>query len=68
MTEFEKFKQTVREAEANGEIKTTAPLTDCDLAVQWAVAKVGDRKGYPCTITLDEIWQEMYSIRDQIKL
>ena len=68
MTEFEKFKQTIREAEANGEIKTTVPLTDYDLAVQWAVSKVGDRKGYPCTITPDEIWQEVYSILDQIKL
>lgn len=56
---FEEFKNIIRKGEANGEIKTSKTLTDYDLAVQWAMGKIGERKGYPCDITLNEIWEEM---------
>ena len=59
---FKKFKDTIRRGEAIGEIRTSKPLTDFDLAVQWAVGRIGKRKGYPCDITTAEIWQEIYPI------
>jgi len=59
---FEEFKHIIREGEATGEIKTTKPLTDFDLMIQWAVGQIGDRKGYPCDITEDEIWQELFPL------
>lgn len=40
----------------NGTLK---PLTDYDLAVQWAVGRIGEKKGYPCYVTAEEIWQEL---------
>lgn len=62
MISFEEFKDIVREGEASGEIKTSIPLTDYDLAVQWAIGSIGERKGYPCEVTSEEIWQEMYPL------
>lgn len=59
MVSFEEFKDTIRKGEANGEIKTSKPLTDYDLAVQWAVGRIAEKKGYPCYITAAEIWQEL---------
>ena len=62
---FEEFKDIIRKAEANGEIQTSKPLTDLDLAVQWAMGQIGERKGYPCDITIDEMWQELYTLHDE---
>ena len=59
---FEEFKNIIRKGETDGEIKTSKPLTDYDLAVQWAIGKIGERKGYPCDITLNEIWEEMFPL------
>lgn len=59
---FETFKNIIRNGEAKGEIKISEPLTDFDLAVQWAIGNIGERKGYPCDITADEIWQELYPL------
>ena len=38
---FEEFKNIIRKGETDGEIKTSKPLTDYDLAVQWAIGKIG---------------------------
>lgn len=65
MMNFEEFKKIVRDGEKNGEIKTDVKLTDVDIAVQWAIAKIGEKKGYPCDITVDEIWQEMRPLFDE---
>ncbi len=62
MMTFENFKNIIRNGEARGEIKTSVPLTDFDLAIQWAVGNIGERKGYPCDITIDEVWQEIYPL------
>lgn len=62
MIPFEEFVAIIRNGEANGEIKTSVPLSDYDLAVQWAIGSIGERKAYPCDITADEIWQEMFQI------
>ena len=60
MTKFEEFKRNVRQAEAIGIVRFSKPMTDFDLAVQWAVTKVGKKKGgYPCDMTADEIYAEM---------
>ena len=57
---FEEFRNIVRNGEAEGKIITSEPLSDFDLAVQWAMGRIGERKGYSCDITPDEIWREMY--------
>jgi len=60
MTSFEKFRKNVREAEADGIFTTSKPMTDYDLAVQWAVSKVAEKKGgYPCEVTAEEIYAEL---------
>ena len=64
MMDFETFKNIIRNCEAKGEIKTSKPLTDFDLEVQWAIGRIGDRKGYPCEITIDEIWQELFTLHE----
>ena len=53
--EYERFKDTVRRGIKSGEIKTSAPLSEIDFAVQFAIGKIGEEKGYPCDITTDEI-------------
>lgn len=37
--EFLKFMEIIREGEALGEIKSSKPITDFDLAVQFAIGK-----------------------------
>ena len=60
MVTFEEFRRNVRDAEAEGIFKTSVPLTDYDLAVQWAISKVGEKKGgYPCEMTAEEIYAEL---------
>lgn len=57
--EFDEFVKTIRRGIADGEIKLSQELTDLDLAVTFAVGKIGERKGYPCEITPDEIYSEI---------
>lgn len=59
---FDEFKKIIRDAEAKSDIKTSKLLTDEDLAIQWAISNIGERKGYPCEITPDEIWEELFEL------
>ena len=56
---FDEFRTIIREAERKGEFKTSKPMTDYDLAVQYAIGLIGEERGYPCKITLEEIWQRL---------
>ena len=54
---LEEFIAIVRDGERKGLIKTY--LSDYDLMIQLAIANLGEKKGgYPCKITLDEIFSE----------
>lgn len=53
--EFKQFLATIREGERKGHIKTSKPLTDFDIAVQFAIGKLGDEQGYPLSATPGEI-------------
>ena len=61
MTKWERFRKTVFDGIIKGEIKTSKPLTELDIAVQFCVGEIGSRKGYQTTITLDDIFAEMQS-------
>ncbi len=55
MMDFETFKKTIRDAEISGAIRLSKEITDFDIAVQWAVARIGEERGYPCCVTISEI-------------
>ena len=59
MIPFEDFKATIREGERKGEITSSKPITDYDLAVQWAIGCLGEEKGYPLEITAEEIYERL---------
>ena len=56
---FDEFRTIIREGERKGDIKTSIPMTDYDLAVQYAIGQIGEERGYPCEITFEEIWQRL---------
>ena len=56
---FDEFVKIVRDGEAKGEIETPIELSDDDLAVRYAIGIIGERKGYPCEITIEEIDAEI---------
>lgn len=53
--EFKDFLSTIRLAEKTGKIKTSEPLSDFDLAVTFAIGKIGEIRGYPFEATEAEI-------------
>ena len=57
--EFKEFCERIKSGMESGAIKTDRPLTKIEMAVQFAVASIGLRKGYPCETTLEEIHSEI---------
>lgn len=57
--EFKEFCERLKDGMESGVIKTDKPLTEFEIAVQVAVCSIGVRKGYPCEITLEEIFNEI---------
>jgi len=55
MMDFETFKRIIRDAEKSDVIGFSKEITDFDLAVQWAIARIGEERGYPCHATISEI-------------
>jgi len=53
--EFLKFMRYFREMCANGTFKISVNLSTFDLAVYYAVSKIGEKKGYPCYATTEEV-------------
>ena len=64
--DFKNFISDIRLGVAIGEIKITKELSDFDLAVTFAVGKIGERKGYPCNVTLDEIENEINNFAPEL--
>ena len=64
--EFDEFKQIVRDGLKSGELKCTKELTDLDLAVQFAIGRIGDRKGYPLDVTIGEIASEIKAFAPEV--
>ena len=56
---FKAFLKTIRQAIADGDIKISKELTDYDLAVQYAIAQIGKRRGYQIPMTAEEIFWEI---------
>lgn len=52
---FQEFLLFVRAEEQKGTIKFSKNLTDYDIAVYYATSLIGNEKGYPCEITVEEI-------------
>ena len=65
--ELEEFIKTVRRGFDEEKIKTTKELTDYDLMVLFAMGKIGERKGYPCDITPEEIYEECRKLGEYAK-
>lgn len=63
---FDEFKQIVRDGLKSGEIKCTKELNDLDLAVQFAIGRIGDRRGYPLDTTTDEIVSEIKAFAPEV--
>lgn len=57
--EFRDFIKIVRHGIASGEIRITKEMTDFDLAVQYAIGKIGEKRGYPCDVTPEEIQEQI---------
>ena len=53
---FEEFCKTIREGMASGEIKTSAQLSELDLAIQYSIGREQDARGsVKITLTAEEI-------------
>ena len=57
---FSEFSDFIKEEIKKGTLKTSEELTDFDIAVTYAIGEIGQKKGYPCDITPEEIWKEIY--------
>ena len=56
---FDEFVRIVRNGIATGEVKVSKELSDFDLAVNFAVGRIGEKRGYPCEMTIEEIGTEI---------
>ena len=57
---FEDFVECIRDGIATGELKVSQELTDFDLAVQYAIGIISERKGKEkCAIEYNEIAEEI---------
>lgn len=63
---FDEFKKIVRDGLKSGELKCTKELTDLDLAVQFAIGRIGDRRGYPLYTTAGEIVSEIKGFAPEV--
>ena len=53
---YEGFREIVRAGIASGEVKTTAELTDLDLAIQYAIGQEMQERGGELQTTAEEIY------------
>jgi hypothetical protein len=56
---FQAFVAIIHNGIATGAIRLSDKLSDFDLAVMFAVGRIGDRKGYPCEFTVEEVYAEI---------
>lgn len=57
--DFEDFLVSTKKALTYGALKTKKPLSDLDIAVQYAIGLIGDREGYPMDITPEKLSDEI---------
>ena len=66
---FEEFKERIGFAIITGQIQLEPEgtvLSELDMAVQYAIGKIGERKGvFPCTVTCEEIYDEILTFSDE---
>ena len=63
---FDEFKQCIREAFGNGTITCPIELTDFDLAVQYALYRIGERTDYRQLTTVEEIYEEIRAFAPEL--
>ena len=63
---FDEFKKIIRDALESGEVKCSRELTEMDLAVQFAIGRIGDRRGYPLNTTPGEIVSEIMTFAPEV--
>ena len=64
--EFENFIKISRYGMAAGEIRASKKLSDFDLAVLFAVGKIGEQEGYPFTATPEQIYEQIKSFAPEL--
>ena len=52
---YTEFRKIIKQGFSSGEIKTSEPMTELDLAVQYVIGVLGELRGYPLEITPEEI-------------
>ena len=52
---FEQFKDIIADGVGKGLIRSSYPLTELDLAIQFAVGREGESGGYPMMLQVEEI-------------
>lgn len=57
---------TCKGAIASGEIKTSKPINDYDIAVQYAIGLICDEKGLPCNTSEEEIYYKMLEFAPEL--
>lgn len=63
---FDEFKQIVQDGLKSGEVKCSRELTEMDLAVQFAIGRIGEKRGYPLNVTPREIVTEIMTFAPEV--
>ena len=57
MQSWEVFRKNVIDALNSGIFRVSKPMTELDIAVQYVVGVMGEKNGYPCDTTKEELCQ-----------
>jgi len=61
---FADFKAVTKANLDSGALKVSKPMSDLDMAVQFAIGLIGDECGYPFNVTDDEICTRILTFAD----
>lgn len=61
---FDEFKAITKEGLDSGTLKVSKPLSDLDMAVQFACGLIGEERGYPCEIMENEVVNRILTFAD----
>lgn len=64
--DFEDFLVSTRKALTYGALKTKKPLSDLDIAVQYAIGIIGEREGYPLDVYPEKIAEEVQKFAPEL--
>ena len=62
---FSEFKERTKWGLDHGTLSVSKPLSDLDMAIQYAIGQIGDERGYPCDVTPGEIEQRIRTFADE---